>query len=85
MKVKTPNGVDNVTITSNDIEKSELHGKNIESQKLFREISSPLNDGEGLMKRIDFGHISSVQGTPAKTLQVLEYEASPVLSRSSKN
>ena len=46
---------------------------------------SPLNDGEGLMKRIDFGHISSVQGTPAKTLQVLEYEASPVLSRSSKN
>ena len=46
VKVKTPNGVDNVTITSNDIEKSELHGKNIESQKLFREISSPLNDGE---------------------------------------
>ena len=46
MKVKTPNGVDTVTITSNDIEKSELYGKNIESQKLFREISRPLNDGE---------------------------------------
>ena len=46
VKVKTPNGVDTVTITSNDIEKSELYGKNIESQKLFREISRPLNDGE---------------------------------------
>jgi len=42
VKVKTPNSVDTVTITSNDIEKFEYHGKFIESQKLFREISTPI-------------------------------------------
>ena len=42
VKVKTPNGVDTVTITSNDIEKFEYHGKFIESQKLFREVSTPI-------------------------------------------
>ena len=45
---------------------------------------SPIKDGEGLERRIDFGHISSVQGTPAKTIQDLEYRASPVLSRNLK-
>ena len=45
VKVQTPNSVDTVTITSNDIEKYELHGKKIESQKLFREVTTPINDG----------------------------------------
>ena len=44
-KVKTPNSVDTVTITSNDIEKYEFTGKVIESQKLFREVSTPISDG----------------------------------------
>ena len=42
---------------------------------------SPMKEGDGLERRKDFGHIFSVQGTPAKTFQDLEYEASPVLSR----
>ena len=46
VKVKTPNGVDTVTITSNDIEKMNFMVKIIEPQKLFREISQPINDGE---------------------------------------
>ena len=46
VKVKTQNSVDTVTITSNDVEKSELHGKNIESQKL--EDISPINDGKNM-------------------------------------
>ena len=45
VKVKTPNSVDTVTITSNDIEKYEFNGKVIESQKLFREVSTPISDG----------------------------------------
>ena len=45
---------------------------------------SPTKEGEGLKRKIDFGHISSVQGTPAKPLQDHEYEASPVLSRNIK-
>ena len=42
---------------------------------------SPTKEGEGLKKRINFGHISSVQGTPVKPVHDLEYKASPVLSR----
>ena len=45
VKVKTPNSVDTVTITSNDIIKYEFNGKVIESQKLFREVSTPISDG----------------------------------------
>ena len=45
VKVKTPGGVDNVTINSNDIEKYEFNKKLIEPQKLFREVSTPITDG----------------------------------------
>ena len=37
---------DNVTISSNDIEKYEFNGKLIEPQKLFREVSTPISDGK---------------------------------------
>ena len=46
VKVKTPDGVDNVTIASNDIEKFAFNNKLIEPQKLFREIATPINDGK---------------------------------------
>ena len=36
----------NVTPSSNIIEKYDLRGKTLESQKLLREISSPVNDGQ---------------------------------------
>lgn len=40
-----PGGQDTVTITNNTIEKYEFRNKTIQPQKLFREISSPSNDG----------------------------------------
>ena len=45
-KVNPDGGVDNVTISSNDIEKYEFNGKVIQPQKLVREVSLPLDSDE---------------------------------------
>ena len=45
-KVTPDGGVDNVTISSNDIEKFYFNGKKIRPQKLIREILTPVKDGK---------------------------------------
>ena len=69
VKVKTPNGVDNVTITSNDIEKFEYQGKKIETQKLFREFKTPINDG------VSYPTTSGYTGLLVNGVEVLNYKS----------
>ena len=68
-------------------DRAEYWSDMVKNANLVSEEStiSPTKDGEGLKKKIDFGHIASVQGTPAKPPHDLEYVPSPVLSRTLKN
>ena len=70
VKVKTPNGVDNVTINSNDIEKYEFNGKLIEPQKLLREVSTPVSDGKS------HETVPGYTGILVNGVEVLNYKSS---------
>ena len=68
--VKVEGSTDTVTIKSNDIEKSEFYKKQIEPQKLFREVKSPITD------RYDYETKVGYNGILINGVEVLNYKSS---------
>ena len=67
-------------------QRKEAWEESIENADLVGEATiSPMKDNEGLAKKLDNGHITSITGTPSKTSIFLDSNSSsPIISKSKK-
>ena len=71
-------------VARHEVDESEDFDDKVRSADLVSDEATitPTKAVEGLQKRLDYGLISSVQGTPAKAKKDQEYQPSPVFTKS---